>query len=309
MPQDEEDTPKKTKAALKQDRSPWLTTPKPIKRLFDRFPLVTYPANELPQIKHIERSRNTLYIFALKGVGRSNLPSFNPSCLKWQTYLKLMDVDFVTVPSSNHASPTGSLPFVIPASSTTEASTLDTVTPISSNKLADWASQNGHVTKQESENMRYDIYMSLLDHRIRNGWLHTLYLVPANFNAVARRLYIEPSTSSSPVRYALSNTLQAAALAEILRSSTSPVVDIDALYRESDNAFSAVSELLGDNDWFFGEDMPGLLDAAVFAYTHLLLDELMGWKTAEEKLGEGLREGRWKNLVEHRRRIYEKCYQ
>ncbi|KAL8698760.1 MAG: hypothetical protein Q9201_006391 [Fulgogasparrea decipioides] len=220
-----------------------------------------------------------------------------------------MDVDFVTVPSSNHASPTGSLPFVIPASSTTEASTLDTVTPISSNKLADWASQNGHVTKQESENMRYDIYMSLLDHRIRNGWLHTLYLVPANFNAVARRLYIEPSTSSSPVRYALSNTLQAAALAEILRSSTSPVVDIDALYRESDNAFSAVSELLGDNDWFFGEDMPGLLDAAVFAYTHLLLDELMGWKTAEEKLGEGLREGRWKNLVEHRRRIYEKCYQ
>ncbi|KAL8736108.1 MAG: hypothetical protein Q9181_002549 [Wetmoreana brouardii] len=309
MPQDEEDTPKKTKAALKQDRSPWLTTPKPIKRLFDRFPLVTYPANELPQRKHIERSRNTLYIFALEGDGRNTLPSFNPSCLKWQTYLKLIGVDFVTVLSSNHASPTGSLPFVIPASSATEASTLDTVTPIPSNKLPEWASKIRHVTKQEPENMRYDAYMSLLDHRIRNGWLHTLYLIPANFNAVARSLYIEPSTSSSPVRYALSNTLRAAALAEIHKSSTSPVVDIDALYRESDNAFSALSELLGDDDWFFGKNAPGLLDAAVFAYTHLLLDESMSWKTAEEKLGEGLREGRWKNLVEHRKKIYENCYQ
>lgn len=220
-----------------------------------------------------------------------------------------MDIELVTVPSSNHASPTGSLPFLIPASLDASFSTLDTISPIPSNKLQEWASKHGDTSKGEPENMRYDAYMSLLDHRIRNAWLHTLYLFSPNFNAVARPLYVDPATSSSPVRYSLSKNLQSAALAEIIKTSTSPVVEITALYRESDNAFSALSELLGDNDWFFGETAPGLLDAAVFAYTHLLLDGTMGWKEDEERLGKGLREGRWKNLVEHRNRIYAKYYQ
>lgn len=86
------------------------------------------------------------------------------------------------------------------------------------------------------------------------------------------------------------------------------MVDIDALYRASDEAFSALSVLLGDNEWFFGEEEAGLMDASVFAYTHLLLDKAMGWEEVE-RMGQGLREGRWKNLAEHRRRIFEKCYQ
>lgn len=83
-----------------------------------------------------------------------------------KAYLKFMGIDFVTVPSNNHASPTGALPFLIPASS----SPFDTPIPIPSNKLQKWA-QEQNVTHEELSDMRYDAYMALLDHRIRDAWV------------------------------------------------------------------------------------------------------------------------------------------
>ncbi|KAL8699827.1 MAG: hypothetical protein Q9224_001245 [Gallowayella concinna] len=310
MPQaDDDDKSQKSKAPPKTARSPWLTTPNPIRRLFDKFPLLTYPLNELPLRKPIERNKNTLFIFGREDDAQHGAPSFNPTCLKWQTYLKFRGVDFVTVPSSNHASPTGSLPYLIPAASRSDSTVLDGIPPVPSHKIQEWASKNGSTSKTEPDNMRYEAYLSLLDHRIRSAWLHTLYLSSPNFDVVARPLYITPTTSSPPVRLALAKSLQAAALEELTKSSTSPVVDIEAMYRESDNAFSALSELLGDDVWFFGEDEPSLFDAGVFAYIHLLCDEKLGWKVDEERLGKGLREGRWKNLMEHERRIFAEYYQ
>ncbi|KAL8841508.1 MAG: hypothetical protein Q9170_000891 [Blastenia crenularia] len=258
MPEDEDKRPSKNKASSKSSKPPWLTTPKPIKRLFDKFPLITYPPNELPKRKPIQRDRNALYMFARPEDVRTNGPSFNPTCLKWETYLKLMGVEFITVPSNNHASPTGSLPFLIPASS---GDSLEVVSPVASSKLQEWAAKSCDIPRQESRDIRYEPYTSLLDHRIRNAWLHTLYLTPSNFGAVAQPLYIASETSSSLAHFSLSKNLQAAALEEILKNSDSPIVDLGALYRESDGAFSALSELLGGNEWFFGEAAPGLLDA------------------------------------------------
>ena len=45
--------------------------------------------------------------------------------------------------------------------------------------------------------------------------------------------------------------------------------------------------------------MPGLFDASVFAYTHVLLDENLDWK--DKMLTESLKQ--CGNLVEHQRRI------
>ena len=99
--------------------SSWLRTPTPIKRLFSHFPLLTYPSNPLPNRTGLDRRRNTLFIFdhpedffAGETPSSSNAilgrkaqtrkqneagnkhdkkykqrPSFNPSCLKWQTWL------------------------------------------------------------------------------------------------------------------------------------------------------------------------------------------------------------------------------
>ena len=76
---------------------------------------------------------------------------------------------------------------------------------------------------------------------------------------------------------------------------------MEALYRDCDKAFEALSELLGYDEYFFGEETPGLLDASVFAYTHVFLDENLDWK--HTRLRDGLEQH--DNLVEHRKRIME----
>lgn len=127
--------------------------------------------------------------------------------------------------------------------------------------------------------------------------LYMLYLDAKNFEAVARRLYVDPSTSNCAVRAALAMQLQQAARDELLK--TSAYVDVVALEADAADAFEALSTLLGENDHFFNRPNPGLFDASVFAYTHLILDEGMGWK--QNRLGELLRQH--KNLVQHRNRL------
>lgn len=75
--------------------------------------------------------------------------------------------------------------------------------------------------------------------------------------------------------------------------------------RGAEDAFASLSTLLGGDQWFFAQQAPGLFDAAVFAYTHLLLDDEMGWQ--ENRLGEGLQ--KFENLVQHRNRIAELYHQ
>ena len=172
-------------------------------------------------------------------------------------------------------------------------------------------------SSEEPLDMRYDAYMCLLDHRIRNAWVHlfsfslhrnsltpfsqlyTLYLIPANFDAVAKPLYIHPTSSNILVHLSLSHSLHGAAEAELLKNSA--VIDVAALYRECDSAFSALSELLEDDRYFFSAEAPGLFDASVFAYTQLLLDEGIGW---QERRMVNLLKG-YKNLIKHRRRILQ----
>lgn len=69
--------------------------------------------------------------------------------------------------------------------------------------------------------------------------------------------------------------------------------------QDAKDALAALSTLLGSGDYFFGAAKPALFDASVFAYTHLLLDDGLGWKTNE--LGNAL--STFENLVEHRERI------
>lgn len=80
--------------------------------------------------------------------------------------------------------------------------------------------------------------------------------------------------------------------------------DAETLYRDFDKALEALSELLGDDEFFFGEKRPGLFDASVFAFTHIFLDEGLDWK--QKRLQEALKQ--FGNLVEHRKRIVEGWY-
>ncbi|CAG7936194.1 unnamed protein product [Penicillium nalgiovense] len=271
--------------------SPFFTVPAPIKRLFDKFPLTTYPANEIPQRLRPHDNVNQLYVFTDASGARHGRPSFNPQCLKWQAYLKFVGIDFEITSSNNHASPNGSLPFLLPSLPA------DSSNPIPSHKIQKWAIEQVHCEEEQQLNMRFEVYASLLDNRIRSAWLYMLYLDSENFNAVARRLYVNPTTSNSVVRVALGHQLQQAARDELLK--TSRYIDAVALEADAGGAFEALSTLLGEDEHFFGRPNPGLFDASVFAYTQLILDDTLGWK--RNRLAQLLKEH--PNLVQHRDRL------
>ena len=71
----------------------WFSIPRPLKQLFDTFPLVTYPSNGSP-LRVTSRRLNdhgdddadlpSLYVFCSSQDALLGRPSFNPGCLKWQ---------------------------------------------------------------------------------------------------------------------------------------------------------------------------------------------------------------------------------
>ncbi|KAJ8121215.1 hypothetical protein O1611_g10159 [Lasiodiplodia mahajangana] len=267
-----------------QESSGWFTIPAPLARLFKKFPLLTYPPNELPARSPDIRDVPTLYVFISEADALKGLPSFNPSCLRWQTFLRLAGVDFCLRSSNNHGSPTGALPFLLPPSTPTNPRSQK---PVPSNKLEQYGLDNGKHKLPKDIGSRLEVYESILDHRIRNAWLYTLYLSPANASLLAN-LYITPTTTSGLVRTTLAYQLRHAAEREILRSTSKDAIDPAALYQGAREAFSALDAVLGDEEWFFRSEVPGLFDATVFSYTHLLLDESLAWEN--RRLGEILQD-------------------
>ncbi|KAK8084868.1 hypothetical protein PG997_006139 [Apiospora hydei] len=281
-------------------RSSWFTIPEPLRLVFKQFPLVTYAPNELPVRSPSNRELPVLYVFGSDQDALKGLPSYNPSCLKWQTFLKLAGVQFRIAPSTNHASPTGALPFLIPPSSSTDAASQ---TPIPSNKLERYALERGSEKLADTAGSKLDAYQALLDNRIRNAWLYALYLSPGNY-ALLSKLYVEPCSSSMVVRTTIMHKLRRAAETEVLQSIGAPRVPPTALYIGAEQAFEALSAALGSDEWFFGSSRPGLFDAAVFAYTHLLLDDKLGW--IDTRLRDSLL--KFPALLEHRKKLFSRCW-
>ncbi|KAF9700521.1 hypothetical protein EKO04_001991 [Ascochyta lentis] len=273
--------------------------PTPIKQLFDRFPLVTYPINDLPQRAPQHRNVPVLHIFTTDAGASRSAPSYNPACLKWQAYLKFSDIDFRVTPSSNHASPSGALPFLLPA----QPDTLKPVQPVPSGKLQRWTMNNSEAAIEESGDLRYEAYLSLLDHRIRRAWLYSIYL-SHNFTSIAEPLYILPTSSNSFVRLTIARDLRLAAEKELLKHSA--IISAETLHNQAEEAFTALESLLGNDDWFFGAEKPGLFDANVFAYTHLLLDDGLGKGWLDTRLRDTLISRQ--RLVTHRNKILEKYF-
>jgi len=138
------------------------------------------------------------------------------------------------------------------------------------------------------------------------------------------------------VQAALSYTLRAAALGEVLggagANAAGATLDARAVARlleAADEAFGALGVLLGASEWFGdvrgqfeeeedrgeGRGGPNMLDAAVFAYTHVILrffddeGEVFGGEagqTPARRLARSVRERG--NLVGHRTRVLARYY-
>jgi metaxin len=118
-----------------------------------------------------------------------------------------------------------------------------------------------------------------------------------NFNAVALPMYVATASTSWPVQLSLAHQLRNAAREELLKTNT--IIDPQELYNQTEEAFQALSTLLGENRFFFGQTTPGLFDASLFAYTQIILDDGIEWKTPSLKTALQQHE----NLVQHRARL------
>jgi len=180
-------------------RSPSLfSIPPPLKLLFDRVPLITYAANDQPHRSSslLHGLEHKLFIWTSSKGAEHNAASFNPSCLIWQVgspkslsatflqgltfllkvYLLFHNVPFRTVPSNNHASPSGQLPFVIPGAEKKPPFEGSVVTTA---ELQRWAKRRD--TPPESLKLRRDVYMSLVDGPIRRAWVGIYFRLPTVF--------------------------------------------------------------------------------------------------------------------------------
>lgn len=193
-------------------------------------------------------------------------------------------ISFRTHPSTNHASPSGSLPFLLTAGGAA----------LPPSKLESHASQSGKPLLSPSQT-----HLALLDSALRPAYLHALYLSPLN-TPLLTSLYVPEH--AYPVRASLLASLQSAAEEEVLTTTRSPFVNEAALYSDAEEALSALEDLLDGREWFFGE--PTLLDASVFAYTNFLLEERFVW--GDERLRRLVRG--FPNLVAHRERILGKYW-
>ncbi|KAG8677177.1 hypothetical protein FPOAC2_03296 [Fusarium poae] len=272
----------------------WFAVPRPIRNLFNHFPLHVYGPEELPvRSPATVRQRPTLYVFVADQDALLGRPSYNPSCLKWQTVLKIAGIEFDIVPSNNHASPSGALPFLLPSSSQPSK-------PLTGEKIHKYAREHTAHTFPNISSPRLEAYQALLTQNIRPAWLYALYLLPAN-TSLLKSLYLP---SSILLRAPLHQTLRAAATAEILKTTRRATVSPAQLFTDATNALKALSALLGEDKWFFGAEGPGLFDADVFAYIYLIDDDALAWE--DNSLGECL-EG-LQNLRRHREHLYELCW-
>lgn len=232
-------------SANSSSSSSWIPPiPRPLQRVFDSVPLVTYSANDLPYRVPTNGSSSsslpTLHVFTTDQDAAKGWPSFNPSCLKWQTYLRFAGISHNLTPSTNHASPTGALPFLLPPLPSVPDQRLDPrpLLPIPSSRLLTYASRHSTTTTTDktknspedpnedgTENnahpQKQQAYQSLLDTPIRNAWLYTLYLSPAN-EPLLRQLYLRPVSRSSMIQQTILSQLRRAARAEIAKTTNTP---------------------------------------------------------------------------------------
>ncbi|KAM0254116.1 hypothetical protein ACHAP5_000102 [Fusarium lateritium] len=272
----------------------WFAVPRPIQYLFNHFPLHVYGPEDLPVRSPASvRQRPALYVFVADEDALLGKPSYNPSCLKWQTVLKIAGVEFDIVPSNNHASPSGALPFLLPSSSQTSK-------PLTGEKIHEYALEHAARKLPKISSPRLEAYQALLTQNIRPAWLYALYLLPANA-PLLKNLYLP---SSILLRTPLYQTLHAAATTEILKTTRRATILPSQIFDDAKTALGALSALLGDDKWFFGAEGPGLFDADIFAYTYLMDSDALAW--ADNSLNECL-EG-LENLRKHRQRLYKHCW-
>ncbi|KAF4591750.1 mitochondrial outer membrane protein (Sam35) [Ophiocordyceps camponoti-floridani] len=114
------------------------------------------------------RPKPTLYVHG------PDAPACDPACLMWQTFFRIAGLDVDVVAASTHASPDGSLPFLLPSSADPNPDV-----PLSASEMARYvrARLSDPVSASElpAPKPGLDAYLALLTHRIHPAWSYALF--------------------------------------------------------------------------------------------------------------------------------------
>ncbi|RCI09152.1 hypothetical protein L249_1569 [Ophiocordyceps polyrhachis-furcata BCC 54312] len=279
-------------------RRGWFAVPAPVSALFRLVPLRIYEAEALP-IRAPSSSRPVPRLHVFAAFDEDDGLSFDPACLMWQTFLRIARIRVQLVSSSPHASPDGSLPFLLPDDKDPNPNI-----PLTGSAIARYI--RAHVSDSTPHPHpppppKLEPYLALLTHTIRSAWLYALFL-PANEPLLTKLYLSHPSATPPPFRLrSLRTTLDT--LSSHRQHHPSP----DALLADTRRAFTALDTLLGDDEsWFFGLSNPGLFDAHVFSYTYLILNPPVPWAAGDFPLRDCLVGCR--RLLAHCDALYAFCY-
>ena len=208
------------------------------------------------------------------------------------------------MPASANSSPSGQLPFLILPST-------NDIIPL--HKLH-------HLIVSKFEipaNPRATIFLNLVDTKIHSAWVYAHYFTDEFEKSVIPLLTVPEGFAA--LQYIVRYSHRAARKKELEKRFISGIRQ-DVIYQDADEAFGALSALLGDNTYFFGERYnqslpskhvgefsdavrePGLLDVAVFAYIFTAL------ATLDEKSKLLKMISKFENLNRHADSIYQMVY-
>jgi metaxin len=203
------------------------------------------------------------------------LPSSDPSCIAIQAYLKILGLNYEVVNCDNpHLSPTLSLPVLEVVGTQELFGGTERILQHVQEKLHHTADE--HLNRRQKAALHPWIY--LLEHKLYNALLYNWWAINENAEEVAKLRHF--NTDSFPLKYLLFVVKRRHTLAYL---NANRLTDEDALLNDATECYQSLSDLLGENNYFFG-DKPSTLDAFVFGHLSVHLVAPMSSHNLSEAL-------------------------
>ncbi|KAK9375668.1 uncharacterized protein V1513DRAFT_441593 [Lipomyces chichibuensis] len=252
----------------------YMKVPSLIKAVFDKFPVVKYAEAPLPSACIFPAPTEKLGTVFVHAIGDDGI---YPQSIRLLTILKLAGVfdKFTTIPSSPHAAPkSGSVPYIfLPCRPKVDSDLLPRTIYPESKAFYRWLNSIAP-SFPAFDAAQQNPLLSLVDVRLRDAWVLTLYLYPLNYRSIfiprLSHAYSQSDRSTSILPQILAYTTSHDAQKLLRRSTGVPRITETtqrSIIANAEEALDALANLLAVSETLYlNGDKPGVLDAAVYGY-------------------------------------------